>query len=345
MQGRVPVAWYRLNRTALIIIGALISLMIGVSASAQQAVMKSGVATREDIQHEWQKRMKTRVEARSNGRLKIEIFPGGTLGGNNVMIEGMLLGTIENFVAPGSFFVGVDPRFQVLDVPGLFTDVDHLYRTVRDPEFRQAYLNIGRAKGLVGLGVMAYGPTSFVTRRPIRVLDDFKGLKLRVFGSPLQTEPIKILGATPTPMALSEVMPAFQNRVIDGTLSGITIFTSGQFHTISKFLTATEYSMISTVALVSGAWFDKLPSDLQKILVEEADAVEGDLLAWVTGEINAAGDVWTKNGGEVIRLSQADQAEMMRRLSVVGDRVAQDTPAIREIYNLLKERAARHATR
>lgn len=327
---------------ALAVFGALTSVSASLPASAQQYVMKSGIATRSDVQNEWQKLMKERVEARSGGRLKIEIYVAGQLGSNQVMIDGMQLGSIENFIAPGSFFVGVEPRFQVLDVPGLFKDIDHLYATVRDPEVRKAYLDVGREKNLIGIGLMVYGPTSFITRRPVRALSDFAGQKLRVFGSPLQTEPVKLLGAAPTPMGLSEVLTAFQNQVIDGMLSGITVFTTFRYYDLTKYLTETGYSMITSVSLVSRSWFEKLPADLRQILLEEADAIEPDLYKWGQVENEKAAKTWTANGGEIIRLPAKDQEEMMRRLAPVGDQVLGGNPATKEIYALLKAAAVRH---
>ena len=319
--------------------------ILAAPAPAQQFVMKSGIATRADIQNEWQNRMKERMEARAGGRLKVEIYVAAQLGSNQVMIDGMQLGTVENFIAPGSFFVGVDPRFQILDVPGLFKDVDHLYATVRDPEFRRAYLDIGRAKELIGVGLMVYGPTSFITRKPVRALGDFKGLKLRVFGSPLQTEPVRLLGAAPTPMGLTEVLPAFQNQVIDGMLSGITVFTTFRYYDLTKYLTETSYSMITSMSLVSKPWYDKLPSDLRTMLIEEADALEPDLYKWGQAENNNAAKVWTEHGGELIHLPAADQAEMMRRIAVVADQVLGGNPATKDLYDLLKARAAAVARR
>src|SRR6185295_15578928 len=117
------VLFIEVKRSAAIIMTVVATWILAAPAPAQQFVMKSGIATRSDIQNEWQNRMKERIEARSGGRLKIEIYVAGQLGSNQVMIDGMQLGTVENFIAPGSFFVGVDPRFQILDVPGVFKDV------------------------------------------------------------------------------------------------------------------------------------------------------------------------------------------------------------------------------
>jgi len=339
------VLFIEVKRSAAIIMTVVATWILAAPAPAQQFVMKSGIATRSDIQNEWQNRMKERIEARSAGRLKIEIYVAGQLGSNQVMIDGMQLGTVENFIAPGSFFVGVDPRFQILDVPGVFKDVDHLYATVRDPEFRRAYLDIGRAKELIGIGLMVYGPTSFITRKPVRAIGDFRGLKLRVFASPLQTEPVKLLGAAPTPMGLSEVLPAFQNQVIDGMLSGITVFTTFRYYDLTKYLTETGYSMITSMSLVSKPWFDKLPADLRTMVIEEADALEPDLYKWGQAENDNAAKVWTGAGGELIHLPPADQAEMMRRIAVVAEQVLGGNPATKDLYNVLKTRAAAVATR
>jgi TRAP-type C4-dicarboxylate transport system substrate-binding protein len=328
----------RRSGTTLAVLG--IALMVGPGpASAQTYTLKIGNATLNDVQHEWQKRWGARVEKRAGGRIKVEIYPASQIGSIPRMIEGLQLGTLEAWIGPPEFIVGHDPRFQALGAPGIFTDMDHAYRVLADPKFRDTVLSLGEAKGMKGASLIVYGPTSYATRKPVRKLDDFKGLKIRVFASPMQTLAVARLGATAAPMPLDEVFPALQRGAIDGNRTGITIFTTFKYYDILKTVTETHDAMVFSIAMVSKLWYDKLPPDLQKVLTEEGEAVQKELFDWTVDFNNKGRQTWTDKGGELIKLSPADQAEMIKRLSTVGDEVVASQPRVKEIYNLMVQTA------
>jgi TRAP-type C4-dicarboxylate transport system substrate-binding protein len=322
----------------LLLAAAVLALGI-VPVDAQTYTLKIGNATINDVQHEWQKRWGARVEKRAAGRIKVEIYPASQIGSIPRMIEGLQLATLEAWIGPPEFVVGHDARFQALGAPGLFHDMDHAYRVLADPKFRETMLALGEAKGLKGVSLIVYGPTTYATRKPVRKLDDFKGLKIRVFASPMQTLAIARLGATAAPMPLDEVFPALQRGAIDGNRSGITIFTTFKYYDILKPVTDTQDAMVTSIAMVSKPWFDKLPSDLQKVLTEEGEAVQKELFDW-TVDFNQKGrQTWTEKGGELIKLPPADQAEMIKRLSTVGDEVVASQPRLKEVYDLMVQTA------
>ncbi|MGH7313028.1 MAG: TRAP transporter substrate-binding protein [Candidatus Rokuibacteriota bacterium] len=330
----------RRSGTVGLLAGAALAVaMAAPPAAAQTYTLKIGNATINDVQHEWQKRWGARVEKRSGGRIKVEIYPASQIGSIPRMIEGLQLGTLEAWIGPPEFVVGHDVRFQALGAPGIFHDMEHTYRVLADAKFRETVLALGEAKGMKGVSMIVYGPSSYATRRPIRKLDDFKGLKIRVFASPMQTLAVARLGATAAPMPLSEVFPALQRGAIDGNRTGITIFTTFKYYDILKTVTETHDAMVTAIALVSKLWYDKLPPDLQKILVEEGRAVEEECLDWTVAFNNKARQTWLEKGGELIKLPPADQAELIKRLSTVGDEVVTTQPRVKEVYDLMVQTA------
>ena len=323
---------------AVVVVGAALVLAVAPVA-AQTYTLKIGNATINDVQHEWQKRWGARVEKRAGGRIKVEIYPASQIGSIPRMIEGLQLGTLEAWIGPPEFVVGHDARFQTLGAPGIFHDMEHAYRVLADPKFRETVLGLGEAKGMKGVSLIVYGPTTYTTRKAVRKLDDFKGLKIRVFASPMQTLAIARLGATAAPMPLDEVLPALQRGAIDGNRTGITISTTFKYYDIVKTVTETHDAMVTSIAMVSKPWYDKLPPDLQKILLEEGAAVQKELFDWTVDFNNKARQVWTEKGGELIKLSPADQAEMMKRLSTVGDEVVASQARLKEVYDLMVQTA------
>src|SRR6266852_8806325 len=103
------------------------------AASAQQFTMKLSQPTINDVVHEYYKVLKAGVEQRSGGRIKLEIYPANQLGQLPAVVEGVALGTIEIGAAANGFWVSLEPRFQVLDAPGLFDDITHGYKVLTDP--------------------------------------------------------------------------------------------------------------------------------------------------------------------------------------------------------------------
>lgn len=309
--------------------------------AAAQTTMKLATATVNDVQVEAIKYFGARVEARTNGRIKPQYYPGAQLGSNPRMIEGLQLGTIEVYVGPPAYMVGLDSRFQVMDAPGLFDDMEHFYRVTQDKEFRDTFLALGEPKGVKGISLFVYSPTSLATRDPIRKLTDFQGKKLRVLASKLERESVGRLGATAVPIDFSEVVSALQQGTVDGMRTGLSVFTSIKVYEVVKYATTTHEAMIPEVMMVSKAWFDRQPDDIKKIIVEEAAGMERHLFDWTSRQQIEAEKIWKEKGGEIIRLSESDRKEMMQQLAQVAEQVLGEKPTDKKMFEMLKQAAER----
>ena len=322
--------------------GISVILLVTVSAAAQKYTMKLGhpLPPKTGL-HQWALYLKDGVEKRAQGRLEVKIFPVSQLGTIPRMIEGTQLGTIELVTIPPGFFTGIDQRYSVLAAPGIFDDIAHGQRTVHDPEFKKVFWPIGERKGLKMVGMSCDAPTAYASVKPIRKIADFKGKKLRVFGSKLERETLRRVGATGVPMPLSEVIPAIQRKVIDGNKAAIVVFVPFRYQSIAKYVLRTKSSIICIVKFASKVWFDKLPSDLQRIILEEAAIADARILPFSIALINKLYGIWEKTGGELNVLSDAEQTELRRRLSTVGDDVLKDQPEVLKVYKIMKAVAAR----
>src|SRR6516165_8521525 len=159
------------RKPVLIAAGAALAIgMIAISPAAHaQAgktfVMKLSTATINDTQHEWLKRFVAAVEKDSGGRIKGEIYPASQLGSIPRQIEGVQFGSIQAWIGPPEFLVGVDERYEALSAPGLFTSMDQDLRVIWDPAVRDMILSLGGNKGLAGIGINPIGPSSIVARK------------------------------------------------------------------------------------------------------------------------------------------------------------------------------------
>jgi TRAP-type C4-dicarboxylate transport system substrate-binding protein len=305
------------------------------AAHAQTHTMKMASATINDVQHEWLKRFEAEIKPKVGDKLKIEIYPASQLGAIPRMVEGVVMGSIESFVTPTSFLVGTEPRFQVFDAIGVFQSPEQLGRVLLDPEMRKRALAMGDAKGVKGIGIFYNSPVIVLSKKPIEKLADFKGQKIRVFATPLQIEPMKLLGAAPVPMPLNEVMPALQSGNIDGLLAGIPVLTAMKFFDAAKAVTEIHPGIVVSTVVVNRKWFDSLPADLQRAIEEAGAAVDKGSFQVATGIIDRANKGWVDNGGTLLTLPAAEQAKMMAELKALGTNLLSGNPAVKAEYDAL----------
>ena len=314
------------------------------SAAAQTFEMKLATNTLRDPTDALIREYKSRIEARSGGRIKAGLFPGSQLGTIPRMIEGVQLGTIEFYATASGFFKTVNVAYQALDVPGLFDSMDHANATFQDAKVSDGFFRLGEARGMLGITIFCVGPTSYSTRdKPLRTVADFKGLKFRVLATKIETGMMDSLGATGVPIPLEEVLPALQNGMIDGVRSNIVVTAGLKYFSIAKYITKVDDTMIATIGFVSTAFLSRLPPDLRKLVID----VGGEMSAFgyktsVEFDTNAS-KTWSDNGAEVITLAPAEKAEFMKRGRAIADADLRNNPdaRTRELYALLTETADR----
>jgi TRAP-type transport system periplasmic protein len=324
-------------------LGAILALPPAVRAqSTDTYVMKLSTATVNDHQHEWLKRFAAAVERDSGGRIKAQIYPASQLGAVPRQIEGVQFGAIQGWIGPPEFLAGVDQRYEVLSAPGLFADREQSVRTIVDPAVRDLMLGLGADKGLLGVGIYGVGPSSVAMRKPIRHLDEFAGMKIRVLASPFQLEMIKRMGGSPVAMSLGDVLPALQQGTIDGALGSLSIDTTMHYQDAAKYVVETGQPWISVAIVLSKKWFDGLPADLQKILRDDAQSVTVQIVPFTDEFFVAQRKAWTESGGELISLSPADEETMTAKISSIGNDLSLSKPALNQAIKVVFAAAARN---
>ena len=329
------------------LIHALAGVMFGLgiampAASAADFTMKIGFATARDQNQQWANWYKEAVEKGSKGRIEVKIFPASQLGPIPREIEGVQLGTIECVLFPADFFVGLDPRYGVFSIPGLFRDMKQAAETIADPAVNQPLLDLSASKGLVGVTAFVYAAADYLGKKPIRTLQDFKGKKFRINATPAERERFRLLGATAVPMPLNEVVPALQRGTVDGTQSAIAVFVNFKFSDIAKVLTQTDDTMLVPLAVVSKVWLDKLPPDLRKLVIDEGRKLQPRVQKLSFDALDLMRKRWKEQGGSIIRLPDADQKKLIEMLKSVGPTVTQSNPSLSAYYKSVEAAAAKH---
>ena len=303
--------------------------------------MKLATATLNDGQHEWMKRFAVAIEKNTAGRIKAEVYPASQLGAIPRMIEGTQLGSIQMWIGPPEFLVGVDQRYELLSVPGLLQSEQHAVKTAADPDFAKTFLAVGLNKGLIGAGLFIGGPAAFVTRAPFRTLDDLRGKKIRVLASPFQMEQMTRLGATGIPLSLGDVLPALQVGTLDGALGAVQVFTTLGYYDTTKYMNETGHAYVFSVIALSKRWFDTLPGDLQGTMLTTAKVIEQEVTPWELDFLARQRKTWVEKGGELIVLSGAERMELMRKMGTVGDDIVRSKPGLKPLWDMLIATAKR----
>lgn len=327
------------NRT---VFGVLAAAMIAGYATHASAIdMKIGFATVNDPQQAVANEIKKRIESNKAMGINVRTFPAGQIGTIPRMIEGMQFGTLEVMISPPGFLIGINRAFEVLDAPGIFDTVMHAHRAMNDPAFFSKYSRLAANKGIKMEALYVYGPQDWASKTPIRKLADFRGLKVRVLATKIETEIAAAVGATGVPIPYTQVLPALQRGTVDACRSSIIVMGGSKFFTVTKFITITEGGMIPSAVLVSEAWLKKLSSKQRKFVETTLQGMGmwGTKTALEYGK--KAEKLWRDNGAEVIRLSAADHKAYMDKIAPLGDKFLGTDPKTKDMYNLLKEAIAR----
>ena len=322
------------------VVALLLTLNVAPAAEDKTYVMKLGTATINEGQHEWCKRFVAMVEKDSGGRIKGEIYPASQLGAIPRQIEGVQFGAIQGYVGPPEFLVGIDERYEVLSAPGLVTDIAHEVRVTNDPELQKLMLGLGADKGIHGAALFIAQPSLVIARTPIRHLVDFAGKKLRVLAADMQQEMIKSVGASPVAMTLGDVLPAIQQGAIDGSVLAMTVITTMHYWDAAKYVTEIDQPFIFSMAFLSRKWFDSLPIDLQTIIDTDAAKAAVEVNPWEVDFYNKTRQTWAEHG-ELIRLPENEQTELIQSVRAVGASVAKRKPGLDQAYGVFAAAAKR----
>jgi tripartite ATP-independent transporter DctP family solute receptor len=204
------------------------------------------------------------VQERTGGRHRLQIFHSRQLGEEKETIEQTRAGAIDLNrvnVAPLASFV---PEANVLVLPFLFRSVDHLHR-VLEGAIGAEILNSFAPSGVVGLAFYDSGARSIYNSvRPVRKLDDLKGLRIRIQQSELMSEMFKALGANPIPLPYGQVMTGLSTQLIDGAESNWPSYVMTGHYRAASYYSLTEHTMSPEVLVMSEkAWSGLSPADQQ----------------------------------------------------------------------------------
>lgn len=213
---------------------------------------------------------RTEVARRTQGAIDIAFFPEGKLGGAKEVIDGMRAETIFAVPAPIPYLSRLVPETEALGLPFVLKDADHARRAVDGAVGKLIEARL-IAKGFVPLGWMALGARHVTNaKRPLRALDDFKGLKIRVQPSETHMAMFRAVGAAPVAMDIKDVYTALQQGDIEAQENPYYPIYSYKFYNVQKYVSDTGHIFDLIVFIAGKKTFTGLPPEQQKAIRDAA---------------------------------------------------------------------------
>jgi len=312
-----------MNRVALLaalvaVVALTQSAAIG-TAAAQTKFRLAHTVNTEDSMHLAMVEFSKKVAARTNNAVQIDIFPSGQLGNDVKVLEGVRLGTIDMVLGGNPFFSSFAPEVNVLDLPYLFRDYEHVYKVVDGPVGTDL-LRAVEKNGMKLIGVVEIGFRNITNnKRPVKTPDDVKGLKVRTTPNPAHLAAWRMLGANPVPMPFTEVYLALKTGAVDGQENPVMLMHAMKFHEVQKYLSMTRHAYTAAHVVINLGKYQALTPDQQKAMhesVREAATWQRKFNRDREGQALAA----MKAAGVVVE--ENPDHEAFRK--VVGEAVAED---------------------
>ena len=255
------------------------------------------------------------AEKYTNGKVKIEVYHNSTLYKDKEELEAMQLGAVQMLAPSNSKFgpIGIK-EFEVFDLPFLIPNLAALRKVTEGP-IGQKMLKLFDAKGMVGLAYWDNGFKQMSANKPLRVPEDYKGLKFRIQSSKVLEAQFRLLGAIPQVMAFSEVYQALQTGVVDGQENTASNMYTQKMHEVQKYTTLTNHGYIGYVVVVNKKFWDGLPADVRGQLekaMKEATAYTNQISAKENEE--ALEDIKKSGKTQIIVPTKAEVAAMQKAM-------------------------------
>lgn len=269
--------------------------------------------------------MADRVAEKSDGKLKVEIYPSQQLGTERQCLELLQIGSLAMTKVSAAVLENFAPDMQVFSLPYIFRDREHMYR-VQDGVVGREMLEQGEEYWLRGLTYFDAGSRSFYTKdRPVYTPEDLEGLKIRVQESVTAMALVRSLGGSPTPISWGELYTALQQGVVDGAENNPPSFYTSRHYEVCKYYSLNEHTAVPDILVIGTVAWNKLTDQEKDWLQEAADkATVHQRQLWAEAEAEALAYVESE-GVEIIR---PDKSAFME--------------ATKEIYDNYKDNAKLH---
>lgn len=277
-----------------------------------EIILKLGHAMSDD--HSWNvaaQKFSDLVEERSEGTIKVELYPNSSLGGDRDLFEGMQMGNVDMALIAGVIGNFYEP-IQLLELPYIFNSQEHLEKVIYGDVGSEVLAEILEQTGVRGLEWWERTPRELTANKAVNTPQDLKGMKIRVPEITASIDGWKAMGANPTPMAQSEVYTALQQKTIDGQENPLANAAAVNIQEVNKYCMLTDHVYGYVLHLVSDKTWNKLTPEQQQIITDcakEAREYQNTLIYDEEAKIRKE---WEEEGVTFIEVNKEDFAELAK---------------------------------
>lgn len=303
-----------MKRMILKSVAALAAMAVVGMASAQERTLKMNLNGPETHPAAaGMKKFAETVAARTNGRIKVNLFFNGALGSDQAVVSALKGGTVELSVMNSGILASEVKEMALFDFPFLFANEKESDAIVDGPIGKKMHAAL-EAKGLVGLSYWELGYRQISnSKRAIQKVDDIEGLKLRVIPNPINIDWVKALGGNPTPLPFPEVYAALEQKAIDGQENPVSVIAANKFWEVQKFLVLSNHQYNPQSVLMSKKVWDSLSAADRKIIDDAADEATQTQRTEARAAVAANLELLKKNGMTVTQLSPAEMNKLREK--------------------------------
>jgi C4-dicarboxylate-binding protein DctP len=271
-----------MNLRNLVLFAILAGALSAGAAYAQQPIVIkfSHVVAENTPKGKGALKFKELAEARTKGRIKVEVYPNSQLFKDGEEMQMLQLGNVQMLAPSVSKFGPLGVRaFEVFDLPFIFDDEKDLHN-VTQGRIGQQLFKMLESKGITGLAYWDNGFKEMSSNKPLKTPADFRGQKIRIQSSKVLDAQMRALGATPQVMAFSEVYQALQTGVVDGQENTWSNIYTQKFFEVQKYITVSNHGVIQYAVIVNKKFWDGLPADIRTTLdgaMKEATKYANDI--------------------------------------------------------------------
>jgi tripartite ATP-independent transporter DctP family solute receptor len=275
------------------------------------------------------------VEEKTNGEVKVQIFPNGQLGGESEVLEQLQVGAVAMTKVSAAALTTYDEGYNAFTLPYVFVDESHYFRSMSSEAVNNLY-NDTKDKGFIGLTFYNSGARSFYTvDKPILTPDDLKGVKIRVMGFQSQTDMVQALGGTPVGLPYGEVYTSLQSGVIDGAESNETALTNGKHGEVAKQFSYDEHTRIPDILVLSSKVWDSLTVDQQEAVKAAAEeSTEFHKPLWTKAIQEARQDAMDNLG---VTFNEVDKIPFREAVAPMIEKYSSKMPKVKVLLDAFKE--------
>jgi tripartite ATP-independent transporter DctP family solute receptor len=206
----------------------------------------------------------------TNGKVKIDVYHGGTLGPEKQVLDSLKFGAVEMTVVGDIVFSAFAPEYGGLATPYLFRDAEHLRKVLRGDIGKEINARISTNAKCTVLSWWDRSPRNLTARKEIKTPEALAGMKLRTPEIANILDSWKALGANPTPMAFTELFTALEQKVVDGQENPVDLIYTSKFNEVQSHLMKTEHMIAPYVLMANSNKLERMPQDVQKAIKDAA---------------------------------------------------------------------------